>query len=103
MTTTATAAFHFVAPVRAADGDLFADLDEGKTAKRVTDAVDRMTGGLRPAAMYAVWEFEERPNPVQAADAARSERPARVLVHVGGGELLEIADSYRLQLQVEES
>ncbi|MET7363213.1 hypothetical protein ABZS76_32915 [Streptomyces sp. NPDC005562] len=55
-----TAAFHFVAPVEAANGDL-------------------------------------------TADTAREERPARVLVHVGGGELLEIVDAYRLHVQAKES
>jgi hypothetical protein len=100
--TTTTAAFHFVAPVTHTGGDLVADLDEGKTSVRINDAVDRISGGMRPASMYAVWEFEERPNPVQAADRARDERPAHILVHVGDGELLEIADSYRLQLVIKE-
>jgi len=85
------------------DGDLVANLDEGKTSVRVNDAVDRITGGIRPASMYAVWEFDERPNPVQATAHARDERPAHILIHVIGGHLLEIADGYRLQLITEEN
>jgi hypothetical protein len=99
-TTTTTAAAHYVAPVTAEDGELIADLDDGKTSVKATDAIDRIPGGIRPGSLYAVWDFDSRPNPAEALSAAREERPARILVHVGGGEMLQLDDSYRLHLQI---
>lgn len=92
--------YHCVAPVTASGDDLTADLDEAKVSVHITDAVDRISGGLHPASLYAVWEFDARPNPAEAAEAARGERPARILIHAGGGRLLELADRYRLELLV---
>jgi hypothetical protein len=100
--TTTPAAFHFVAPVTVKDGELTAHTDDGKISVRITDAVDRIVGGMHPGNLYAVWEFEERPNPAQAATTAQQERPARILVHPGHGELLQLADRYRLDLTVKE-
>ncbi|MEU9405542.1 hypothetical protein AB0E08_07545 [Streptomyces sp. NPDC048281] len=94
--------FHLVAPVAVEDGELYADLDEGKVSKHLTDAIDRMKAGLRGGEIFAVWDFETRPNPRQAAAAARTERPARALVHVGGGEMLQLADVYRLDMLIKE-
>ncbi|MDQ1041524.1 hypothetical protein QFZ75_008026 [Streptomyces sp. V3I8] len=97
-------AFHLVARVTVhADGEMSTDLDESKVSSSITGAVDRMPSGLRGAEVFAVWDFEQRPNPAEAADAARQERPARILVHVGNGILKQLTDTYRLDLEVTES
>jgi hypothetical protein len=95
-------AFHFVAPVESVDGDLIADVLQGKRSVRITDAVDRLPGGIRAASMYAVWDFPASASHDQVAVALHTERPARILIHVSNGELLEIADHYRLQLIIKE-
>lgn len=102
MSTAPTSTFHLVAPVTVENGELTADLDDAKTSVRVTDAVDRIIGGMHPGNLYAVWEFTERPNPADADATARDERPARILVHPGRGELLQLADAYRLHLTIKE-
>lgn len=91
---------YLVAPVNSTKGELVADLDDSKTSLHVTAAIDRISGGLRSGNLYAVWEFPERPNPAQAAETARDERPARILVHVGEGELLQLDEAYRLHLTI---
>lgn len=101
--TEGSAAYHLVAPVELVERELVADLDESKVCTRIAAGVDRMKAGLRPGNLYAVWDFpHERPNPREAADVARLDRPARVLVHVGAGELLQLSDSYRVHLLIKE-
>lgn len=99
---TTITAFHLVAPVAVEDGDLIADLDEGKVSSSMTAAVDRMTAGLRAGELFAVWDFDQRPNPSVAAEIARATRPNQMLVHVGGGELLKLAEEYRIALEIKE-
>jgi hypothetical protein len=100
---TLPAPFHLVAPVTVRDGELFADLDESKVSSSMTAAVDRMKAGLRAGEVFAVWDFKQRPNPVVAAEVALGARPARLLVHVGGGELLQLAEEYRIALEIKEN
>lgn len=93
--------FHLVALVTVApDGEMSTDLDDSKIANSITAAVDRMACGLRGSEVFAVWDFEQRPNPAKAAAEARDTRPARILAHVGNGILVQLADAYRLDLEV---
>jgi hypothetical protein len=102
--------YRLVAPVELTEPDqryeseLVADLGESKVCKEIEAGIDRMPAGLRPASMYAVWDFPEaRPKLREAHEAARSERPARLLVHVGQGVLLQLAPRHALDLLVKES
>ncbi|MCP9209590.1 hypothetical protein [Streptomyces cucumeris] len=92
--------FHLVALVDVTDGEMTTDLDESKVSSSITAAVDRIPAGLRAGEVFAVWDFEKRPTPADAAAAARERRPARVLTHVGGGILIQLADAYRLDLEI---
>lgn len=89
----------FVAPVTVEDGTLTADIAAGLISVRVTDAVDRMPSGLRAAEVFAVWEVAEKGQ--HATDIARMCRPDRLLIHVGGGEMLRLADEYRIEMGTE--
>jgi hypothetical protein len=94
---------HFlVAPVSTEGGDILADLGESKVSASITGAVDRMQAGLRAGEVFAAWEFTKRPNPAEADESARYRRPDRLFVHVGGGQLMTLADEYRIALEVKE-
>ncbi|MFI0967131.1 hypothetical protein ACH4S8_37955 [Streptomyces sp. NPDC021080] len=93
--------YHLVALVTVHDdGEMSTDLDDSKVSSSITAAVDRMACGLRGSEVFAVWDFPQRPNPAQAAEEARETRPARILAHIGNGILAQLADAYRLDLEV---
>lgn len=95
--------FHLVATVTVdSNGEMSTDLSDSKVSSSITAAVDRLSVGLRGGEVFAVWDFEQRPDPARAAEEARQTRPARILVHVGSGTLVQLADAYRLDLDVTE-